>query len=247
MSKSNSPFRFKQFAVSHHRSSMKVGVDGVLIGCWADADGAKRILDVGTGCGLIALIMAQRTAGARIDAIDIDAPSIEEARENFSASPWPDRINAVNLGFSEALSLLSNGDEAFDLIVSNPPFFDSGVKETVTARERARHQGELSPSMLLIGASRLLSQSGKVAMVVPTDIAEDLENTALRLGFILMRKCLVRGHEDAPYKRVLLQWCIHMGDERSSYIQPECLTLELSPGLPTEDYRRLCKDFYLRF
>lgn len=247
MSKSISPFRFKRFAVSHHRSSMKVGVDGVLIACWADIGGAGRILDVGTGCGVIALIMAQRASGAHIYAIDIDAPSIAETRENVAASPWPERIDVRELGFAEASLLLIDEQHCFDLIVSNPPYFDSGITEATSAREKARHQGELSPMSLLKGAKSLLNPGGSVAMVVPTDIAGELEDDAFRLSYVLMRKCLVRGHSGAPYKRVLLQWRLSEQEERYQEVETEYLTLESSPGIPTDDYRRLCGEFYLRF
>lgn len=226
---------------------MKVGVDGVLIGCWADVEGAGRILDVGTGCGLIALIMAQRAPGAMIDAIDIDAPSIEEATENIAHSPWPDRINAVCCGYDNASSLLRDGGSGFDLIVSNPPYFDSGVIETVTAREKARHQGELSPSVLLKGASGLLNEGGSVAMVVPTGITNALEKDAVRSGYRLVRKCLVKGHDAAPYKRALLQWILSCKGRAVPEPDPEYLTLELSTGVPTDEYRSLCRDFYIRF
>lgn len=242
MSKKISQFRFKQFAVNHHRSSMKVGVDGVLIGCWADVHDAKRILDVGTGCGLIALIMAQRAPEAEIDAIDIDAPSIEEARGNFAVSPWSERITADESSYSE----LSNGKN-YDLIISNPPYFDSGVAETVTAREKARHQGELSPLSLLEGAIDLLNPGGSVAMIVPTEIYADLEAQAEDLGYSLERKCFVRGHDEAPYKRVMIQWGSSRNDGIRRIIVPQFLTLEVAPGEPTEEYRALCRDFYLRF
>lgn len=245
MSKSISQFRFKQFAVSHHRSAMKVGVDGVLIGCWADVGGCRRILDVGTGCGLIALIMAQRTPEAKIDAIDIDEPSIVEAKENIADSPWTDRITAKLSSFSNAGSLLKRGESGYDLIISNPPYFDAGVSDKATARERARHQGDLSPSVLLKGAKDLLVPNGRIAMVVPAEISDALEGVASTLGFCLRRKCMVRGRKDTPYKRVLLQW----NKRGLTELEPEVehLTLEDSPNVPTVEYRTLCKDFYLRF
>ena len=245
MSKSISQFRFKQFSVSHHRSSMKVGVDGVLIGCWADVAGARSILDVGTGCGLIALIMAQRVADAMIDAIDIDGPSIEEATENAECSPWPDRVRMARCGFSEASANLKKKGN-YDLIISNPPYFDSGVSEINTAREKARHQGELSPSVLLSGSLELLKPGGSLAMVVPSEFASSLEEEARMLGYSLTRKCLVRGHENAPYKRALLQWKTYEGGAVAAPDE-EWLTLETAPGIPTEDYRSLCRDFYLKF
>lgn len=246
MSKKISKFHFKQFSVSHHRSSMKVGVDGVLIGCWADTKGARRILDVGTGCGLIALILAQRSPEAIIDAIDIDAPSVVEAQENISASPWASRIRAELCNYSDIRSRLSGNNYGYDLIVSNPPYYDSGVTETLTAREKARHQGELSPLSLLRGARYILNSGGSVAMVIPTENADTLVTQASGIGFRLIRKCLVRGHENAPYKRSLLQWGITKEESIDDTVE-EVLTLEISPGNPTDDYRNLCKDFYLRF
>ncbi|MDE7350414.1 MAG: methyltransferase [Muribaculaceae bacterium] len=247
MSKKISKFRFKQFAVSHHRSSMKVGVDGVLIGCWSDTEGAKRILDVGTGCGLISLIIAQRNSEAIIDAIDIDESSIDEALENFKASPWKNRLRVELCSYSKASNLIKDSDLGYDLIVSNPPYFDSGVTETVTAREKARHQGELSPFALLKDAKDLLNDDGTVAMVIPSEISDSLEKEAENIGYFLQRKCLVRGHIDAPYKRVLLQFEKRAEGKTEEYPDMEFLTLEISPGVPTEDYRNLCKDFYLKF
>ncbi len=247
MSKTISKFQFKRFAVSHHRSSMKVGIDGVLIGCWADIKDAKRILDVGTGCGLIALIMAQRASEASIDAIDVDAPSIEEALDNIMASPWSDRVNAELCNYSNVSSLLKGEEDSYDLIVSNPPYFNSGVTETITAREKARHQGELSPFSLLCGAKRLLKNGGSVAMVIPTEISLYIEEQAATLGFSLTRRCLVRGHEGVPYKRSLLQWRFNTCFQGASYVDTEYLTLESTPNNPTDAYRALCKDFYLKF
>lgn len=247
MSKKISRFSFKQFAVSHHRSSMKVGVDGVLIGCWADVHGAKRIIDVGTGCGLIALIMAQRAPEAMIDAIDIDSPSIEEAQKNFVASPWAERLNATGCSYTEVEDLLIRNERGYDLIISNPPYFDSGVRETVTAREKARHQADLSPLSLLEDAADILNSGGSVAMIVPTEIYGNLEAQAEAIGYALERKCFVRGHKDAPYKRVLLQWRRGGDGEIRVIMAPQFLTLEVAPGEPTEEYRALCKDFYLRF
>ena len=226
---------------------MKVGVDGVLIGCWTDVRGAGRILDVGTGCGLIALIMAQRAPAAHIDAIDIDVPSIEEAAENIAASPWSDRVSAFCCGYSEVSSMLQGEGQGYDLIISNPPYFDSGVTETVTAREKARHQGDLSPSTLLRGACNILTPGGSVSMVMPYGLTESIERQAADLGYRLTRKCLFRGHEGAPYKRVLLQWNLEDCASRNMENVTRYLTLETSPGEPTDEYRTLCKDFYLRF
>lgn len=241
--KEPSPFRFKQFAVWHHRSAMKVGVDGVLVGCWADGTGCRRILDVGTGCGLIALIMAQRYPEAKVMGIDIDAASVEEAIQNVSESPWSDMVTIYEKSFSE----MTEDEGQFDLIVSNPPYFDSGVSDITTRREQARHQGELSPSVILDKGRRILEEGGWVAMIVPAELSEALEAEAGNLGYTLTRKCLVRGHLDAPFKRVMLQWRIGRTEGASLQTLPYMLTLEASPGEPMDEYRELCKEFYLKF
>lgn len=244
MSKHNSPFLFKKFSVSHHRSSMKVGVDGVLIGCWTDVGKVRRILDVGTGCGLIALIMAQRCPEAEVVGIDIDKASAEEASVNVANSSWADRMQILQGSFPERLVSLK--ENRFDLIVSNPPYFDSGVSDIATSRERARHQGSLSPLSLLHSSRTFLMSDGKLAMIIPSDLASELETAAVNLGYSLMRKCLVRGHEGVPYKRTLLQW-IYNNAYSCKEIATEYLTLETGHNNPTDDYRNLCKDFYLKF
>lgn len=240
MSKKISQFRFKQFAVWHHRSALKVGVDGVLVGAWTDVGEAGTILDVGTGCGLIALMMAQRKPDAGVWGIDIDQPSILEATENVRISPWSDRVLILQTSFSDLNS-------KFDLIVSNPPFFDSGISDPNTPRERARHQASLSPTTLLSGSISLLNPGGSLAMIVPADLAPELETYASSLGYTLSRKCLVRGTPTAPVKRALLQWILNNPQLAIRNPQIENLTLESAPGIPTPEYRDLCQPFYLKF
>lgn len=240
-----SKFRFKQFEVSHHRSALKVGVDGVLIGCWADASGARAILDVGTGCGLISLIMAQRFPDAMVTGIDVHEPSVLEARENVAGSPWPDRVEIRLQSFDDDF-VSAPAERQFDFVISNPPFFDSGLSEVSTPREMARHQSALSPASLLRLSPGILTGRGQVAMIVPLEASAALEAEAPGLGYTLRRKCLVRGHAQAPWKRVLLQWQLGCGDSCGP-IQERSLTLETVPLNPTEEYRELCRDFYLKF
>lgn len=245
MKKPPSKFRFKQFAVSHHRSAMKVGVDGVLVGCWADVASARRILDVGAGCGLISLIMAQRCPDASVTGVEVDPPSVEEALSNVAESPWSDRLDILCRSFPDPYIQEAMAGERFDLVVSNPPYFDSGVSEVSTPREAARHQGVLSPSVILDEARKILRPGGEVALVVPAEIVDRLEREAASFGYSLRRRCRVRGHSGAPWKRTLLQWRFR-GESVVDAVD-ELLTLELSPGVPTEEYRALCRDFYLKF
>ena len=232
-------FHFKRFSVAHTRSSMKVGVDAVLIGAWADCEGGS-ILDVGTGCGVIALMMAQRNPAAIVHAIDVDSASVEEAACNFSQSRWGRRLSACKMQFSE----LTSGDFRFDRIVSNPPYFDSGVRDFTTSRNVARHQGELSPSVLLRGGGGLLTDSGKLAMIVPSEFYDRLGMEAEEVGLSVERACFVKASPKKQAKRVMMEFCLGTG---SGGLVTETLTMFCSDGTPTDEYRLLESEFYLKF
>ena len=230
-------FRFKRFAVTHERSAMKVGVDGVLVGAWSDAGSAKSILDAGAGCGLIALMMAQRFPDARILAVETEPEAAAEAAENFSESPWSDRLEIL---CDDIDNLLGVGK--FDYIVSNPPFFDAGVDADESARMAARHVKGLSPLWLAENAPRLLNEGGGVSMIFPTEMLAAVVSTAAAAGFSPSRLTHVRGHAVARRKRALLEL-----RKSPQLTATRDLILETQPGEPTEDYHRLCRDFYLKF
>lgn len=240
-------FKFKYFEVCHQRSSMKIGVDGVLIGAWATSEG-RNILDVGTGCGIIALMMAQRNQDAEIMAIDIDAPSVDEAGENFRNSPWSGRITSELMAFEELIGL----SKKFDLIISNPPYFDAGVKVLDDSRKRARHVGNLSPESLVRGADAILVSGGRLAMIMPSEYAARITSVCKETDLVISRTQYVRNHRDAPVKRVMLE--LKKIDKRSAEerlgklpSEKDILTMFEPDGLPTEEYRELCRDFYLKF
>lgn len=257
--KESRPFRFKRFEVSHSRSSMKVGVDGVMLGCRAGVEHARRILDVGTGCGVVALICAQRAPQAEVVGIDIDEASVEEAAANFSASPFAERMACQLADFNEFES-----DALFDCIVSNPPYFDSGVREASTARMGARHQLSLTVRALLGNASRLLAPGGRLWVVLPSEQLEALASAALAERMHLSRLELVRGHAGAPVKRMLAELMNDDAREPDSLPLPDpamtaadyaAMLREAAPvrtmlepnGRPTDWYRRLGHDFYLHY
>lgn len=232
-------FRFKQFECRHFDSSMRIGVDAVLLGAWADVSG-KRILDVGTGCGVIALMCAQRNSEARVDAIDIDEASVSEARGNFESSPWSERLNVKVADFT-----MSDETDTYDHIVSNPPYFNSGVNNADSSRLRARHEAALSPAVLLTLGAGMISDSGTISMVVPYERSSEIITAGKECGLSLLRRLDVRGHDRAPLKRSLLEFG-KCGTEMSAASHEE-LTLELERGVPTDEYRCLCGDFYLYF
>lgn len=245
-------FRFKRFAVAHTESSMKVGVDGVLIGLWVDVspaagaitDGNKPsvdILDVGTGCGIVALVCAQRQPKARVLALDVDAGSVGEASSNFTVSPWADRLECSECDFVE---FAETSDRKFDLIVSNPPYFSSGVISPDSRRLAARHQGRLSPSSLLAKGRALLKPGGRIAMVLPTEQAADLSAYAAGLGLRTVRATTVFGNPRVASKRTLMEFA-----EGSCDTTPltDSLIIEEAPGVYTQEYIALGHDFYLKF
>lgn len=241
----SSIFRFKKFEVSHSRSAMKIGVDGVLIGAWADTEGCRSVLDAGCGCGVIALMCAQRNLSARIDAVDIDADSVEEAADNFRRSPWGERLSVMQRDFS----LLSPPAGGYDLIVSNPPYFDSGVKNTDTARKAARHENGFGPLSLLERAAEMLSERGRMAFVMPADRLEEVLEEIRKNHLSVRRIAKVSGRAGKPVKRVLIE--IVRGAMPPAVCAEEEFALEeplsAGPGVPTARYRELCRDFYLRF
>lgn len=238
-------FKFKNFSVAHSKSAMKVGVDGVLIGAWADTEG-ESILDAGTGCGLIALMMAQRNANAKIIGIDMDKDSVEEAKWNVKNSQWGNRIEIKLQSFNEFIIQETPKEKKFDLIVSNPPFFDSGVSAPFTSRERARHQGPLSPISLIRNGKKILSENGRIALIAPSEMIERIKATVKEEGMTIKRICFVAHHPGAVFKRIMVEIINNM-EVGSNVIGVEELIMFQQAGEPTESYRQLCQEFYLHF
>ena len=229
-------FRFKQFAVVNDRTAMKVGTDGVLLGAWCPVDGARRVLDVGTGCGVIALMIAQRNAGAVIDGIDIDNDAVDEATLNFKASPWGERLTAIEGDFNEL-----QPTAPYDLIVSNPPYFTNGVLPTGDARTQARHTGTLSYDQLIRGAVRLLSTDGTLAIITPTDAEGDIIQAATFAALPVRQLVRVIPVEGAAPKRTL--WLL---SRRAMTYREDSLTIAHRDGTFTSDYIALTSPFYLK-
>lgn len=229
-------FRFKQFSVKHDRCAHKVGTDGVLLGAWADASHAHRILDIGTGSGVVALMMAQRSSSqTHIDAIDISVEDCMQARENVADSPWPHKINV------EHRSLQQFESDPYDLMVSNPPFFIDSAKPPAEERTRARHTESLPPEELLIHAKRLLSPNGKLCVILPVTEGQRLIVLAEGLGLHCTRLCEFRARLNKPVERLLIQL-----DQQKYDTQKESLILYEHDEVWTTEYKKLTRDFYLK-
>lgn len=194
-------FRFKRFTIRQQRSAMKVGTDGVLLGAWAGVRPSdRRILDIGTGTGLIAVMLAQRTTEARITGVDID--DVAEARENGDASPWGDRLQFVQQPIQQFRPA-----ERYDLIVSNPPFYVDSLTSPDRGRTTARHTVHLAYGELLEAVVRLLAPGGRFAVVLPAPEGERFRRLAAA-NLRLQRLTTVRTTPRRPVKRVLMEFSL---------------------------------------
>ncbi len=227
-------FLFKQFKVNDEHCAMKVGTDGVLLGAWANST-CTRVLDIGTGSGLIALMLAQRFSESHIIGIDIDSAAIEQARNNFALSPWHNRLTA------SCMALQDFQDTPFDLIVSNPPYFQNSLKAPNAQRSQARHTDTLSYAQLIKHAARLLTQNGCLALILPIEAEREIIALAASEALYHSHICRVRGHENKPFKRILISFT----HELCSLPAEETLTLTDSQNQRSEAYTQLTRDFYL--
>ena len=231
-----SGFRFKHFAVEQDDVAMKVGTDGVLLGAWANSDNVKRILDIGTGTGVIALQMAQRNPIAHIHAVEIDDTAAKRARANFDLSPWAERLTVEQTAVQEFAPA-----EKFELIVSNPPYFVDSLLPPDEKRSTARHTHDLTFEELDSAVCRLLDENGKFALILPvTEFEKYLALTQLHL----VRRCDVCPVEGGAIKRIMGEFA----KQPTAEIEIETIAIERGRrGDYTDDYRALTKDFYLKF
>lgn len=232
-------FRFKQFTVWHDRCAMKVGTDGVLLAAWADLAGAETILDAGTGCGVIALICAQRS-GARITAVEIDADAAAQAAENAAASPWSARISVVHSSLQE---FAARTDARFDRIITNPPYFENQYKAAGARRSLARHTDTLPLDELCTCAARLLDAGGLFQCMLPVTEADAMPERAAGAGLHCVRKTLVLPRESSSPKRVLLGFA----KSPRECVVDELAILRRDSDEPTDAYRTLTGELYLNF
>lgn len=239
---SNSNFAFKQFSIRQEKCAMKVGTDAVLLGAWAKTYGARRILDIGTGTGVIALMLAQKS-GASIDAIEIDSVSCEEARENVRQSPWPDRVRVHHISLQDFAKMQ---DERYELIVSNPPYFNDSLPATEESRTKARHTVLLPFSDLVSGAAKLLAKDGKFCVILPPREGEKFREIAASKGLHLTRITRVKTTPEKTEKRWLMQFAF----KAKQQVSDSTLIIEkdnLNAQHYSDEYRELTKDYYLYF
>lgn len=229
-------FRFKQFNLLNDKTAMKVGTDGVLLGAWCDVSGAKRVLDVGTGCGLIALMVAQRTPDAAIKAIDVDQDAIIEAKENIANSPWCSRVDAMVANFNDYAA-----QEPFDLIVSNPPFFTENVMAPDRSRNLARHSVSLTMEQLIAKSKSMLTDCGCLALIAPVEQELYFRTCVVKTGMSIKRFARVVPVEGAAPKRLLWELV-----KTPVETVEEQITIKLNDASYSQQYIALTQDFYLK-
>lgn len=234
----NQYFSFKQFTVFHHLCAMKVGIDGVLLGAWASIGNADSILDIGTGTGLIALMLAQRS-NSLIQVIDIDKNAVLQAIENVSNSPWSNRIGISEIALQE---FAKTTVDRFDLIVSNPPYFINSTKTPNENRTTARHTDSLSHEELIENAILLLKPTGKICIILPVNEGLQCIEFALDKGLFCTKQCIVYPKPNATAKRLLLEFSLQSNPKIESEMAIEGEQRhQYSP-----EFTALAKDFYLK-
>lgn len=195
-------FTFKQFFVAHDRCAMKVGTDGILLGAWAPVAGVKRCLDIGAGSGLLALMLAQRTDDSvMIDAVELESEAAAQAQENINQSPWAERINVHTADIQQ---WITQQTVRFDLIISNPPYYQQGVECSTPQREQARYTTTLDHPSLLTCAAECITEEGFFCVVLPEQIGNGFTELALSMGWHLRLRTDVAENEARLPHRVLL-------------------------------------------
>ncbi|RKR14439.1 tRNA1Val (adenine37-N6)-methyltransferase [Maribacter vaceletii] len=240
------PFTFKQFTIEQDRCAMKIGTDGVLLGAWTAINNSTySILDIGSGTGIIALILAQRSVAENIEAIELDGDAFEQCTENFENSPWGDRLFCFHAGFDEFVDEYTEEEpdesELYNLIVSNPPFYSEEVTSGNSARDTARQNTSLPFDELVEGASKLLTKNGSFSTIIPFKEEESFILLASKFDLFPKRITRVKGNASSEIKRSLLEFTF----TKTKTLVDE-LVIEKERHQYTNEYKELTKDFYLK-
>ena len=230
------PFHFKHFSLYHHRSTMKVGTDAILLGRWTEVRPTDVVLDIGTGCGLLSLMLSQKGV-AHVDALDIDAASIEEATVNFEASQWRGQLQTFCTDIVDFQS-----DKKYDLVVSNPPFFNRFSKCDSERKSRARHNDSgLSYATICREVCRLMKPEGRLVVVLPVDVSPAFLQTAAQIGLHLHKRMTIIPIVGKEPNRVNLE----LGFAESDEVQEESFVIRETDGRFTGQYNLFLRDYYL--
>lgn len=230
-------FQFKQFTIRQNNTAMKVGTDGVLLGAWSTVK-EGNILDIGTGTGLMALMLAQRTKTAKIDAVELESEAYQQVVDNITNCSWSNRIKAHHSSIQHFYP-----KQKYDVIVSNPPFFIDSTKAAKSERNNSRHTDELSFIDLINTVTRLLNPTGIFSLILPITEASYFLKIANEQHLYLNKECIVKPNFVKPAKRILMEFSFI-----KSTTLKESLIIETETRHEyTKEYISLTKDFYLKF
>ena len=236
---SNNWFRFKQFTIQQKQAAMKVGTDGVLLGAWTSLPPpGSRVLDVGTGTGLIALMIAQRTKDVKVDALEIDPSSASQAKENFQNSPWKEKITSIQSSFQDYSSQCKN---CYDLIICNPPFFSASSKTPSKEKNLARHDDSLSLGDIFKGSLALMKKKSLISLILPAPKEAQALDLIKEHQLHCKRRTLVTPAPGKSAHRVLLEFSLIPGK-----CKEDELTIETGKRhVYSNAYKNLTEAFYL--
>lgn len=233
------PFFFKRFGMFHHRSTMRVGTDAVLFAQWVELSSSDSVLDVGTGTGVIPLILAQKGVGS-VDAVELDSDSYEEASLNFRISVYSDKLSVVH---NDVRVYADNAEKKYDLIVSNPPYYASDVKPIKEKKVMARHVSTLSFKDLLVAAKKMMKEDARFALVLPFYESRLFIKEAENVGFYLQKEFLISPIEGKDPNRVNMQFVL----KEVESVERQLFTIRNKDYSYTKEYKEFLKDYYLDF
>ena len=221
---------------------MKIGTDGVLLGAWCSLkDNTNKILDIGSGTGVISLMLAQRLNNTTIDSVEIEKNAYEQSVENFERSVWADRLFCFHSTFQDFAKERKEDGETYDLIISNPPFYTDNVKNNNRARNKARSTSFLSFVELISGVSKILSNQGEFTTIIPFKEEVKFIEISKQNNLFLNKICRVKGNNNSDIKRSLLTFSFH-----KKKLDENNLIIETSRHLYTDEYINLTKNFYIK-
>jgi len=233
------PFKFKQFTVAQDKCAMKIGTDGVLLGAWTSVDNNPfSVLDIGSGTGVLSLMIAQRSFAENIEAVEIDDNAYEQCSENFESSPWADRLFCYH---ASLLEFVEEVEDKFDLIICNPPFYSEDYKTTNKSRDLARFNDAMPFEHLIYAVVNLLSENGIFSVVIPHKEESNFVGLAHNAGLFPHKILHVKGNPESDIKRSLIEF--RFKEEKTETTE---LIIETARHQYTKDYINLTKDFYLK-
>ncbi len=235
----NTYFKFKKFTINQDKTAMKVGVDGVLLGAWVDVDNAQNMLDIGTGTGLLSLMLAQKSS-AHIVAVEIDENACNQAKENVLLSKWSERIEIVNTSIQE-FAISSN--QKFDLVICNPPYFSASLNSADQQRNIARHDDNLPLDILIASVVKLLVGNGRFSMIYPFDKKNELLNIAKRYKLSPKKILNIKGTEQKKANRLVVE--LSFGENTCD--EKDFVVRNAETNDYTNEYKQLTKEYYLKF